>query len=53
MRKYRKLNRGQTENDPEQDDNALGSNQLDSDSELENLKEKGSRSKISRVRNKC
>lgn len=46
MRKYRKLER--SENDP--DDGAMcGTNPVDSDSEFENLKEKGSRAKISRV----
>lgn len=45
MRKYSKLDR--SENDA--DDGALGTNPVDSDSEFENLKEKGSRSKISRV----
>lgn len=42
MRKYRKID--QTENDGEAEDGALGS-----DSEFENLKEKGSRAKISHV----
>lgn len=42
MRKYRKID--QTENDGEAEDGALGS-----DSEFENLKEKGSRAKISQV----
>lgn len=45
MRKYRKID--QTENDG--DDGAMGTNPIDSDSEFENLKEKGSRAKISRV----
>lgn len=45
LRKYRKLDR--SEND--QDDGALGGNPADSDSEFENIKEKGSRNKISRV----
>lgn len=45
MRKYRKIDQG--ENDGE--DGALGSNPVDSDSEFENLKDKGSRAKISRV----
>lgn len=46
MRKYRKLDRHDT------DDAALcgGPNPVDSDSEFENIKEKGSRAKISRVR---
>lgn len=45
MRKYRKLDRHDT------DEAALcgGPNPVDSDSEFENLKEKGSRAKISRV----
>lgn len=45
MRKYRKLDRHDT------DDAALcgGPNPVDSDSEFENLKDKGSRAKISRV----
>lgn len=45
MRKYRKLDRHDT------DDAALcsGANPVDSDSEFENLKEKGSRAKSSRV----
>lgn len=42
MRKFRKI-----ENDG--DDGALGTNQGDSDSEFENIKDKGSRAKISRV----
>lgn len=42
MRKYRKID--QTENDGEAEDGALGS-----DSEFENLKDKGSRAKISHV----
>lgn len=45
MRKYRKLER--SENDG--DDGALCTNPVDSDSEFENLKDKGSRAKISRV----
>lgn len=47
MRKYRKID--QTENDGEAEDGALGTNPVDSDSEFENLKEKGSRAKISHV----
>lgn len=44
---YRKLDR----DDGEVDESNLGQNQVDSDSEFENLKEKGSRAnKISRVR---
>lgn len=38
---YRKLNR--------EDEGALGNNPVDSDSEFENMKDKGSRAKISRV----
>lgn len=45
LRKYRKLER--SENDG--DDGALCTNPVDSDSEFENLKDKGSRAKISRV----
>lgn len=47
MRKYRKID--QTENDGEAEDGALGTNPVDSDSEFENVKEKGSRAKISHV----
>lgn len=47
MRQYRKID--QTENDGEAEDGALGTNPVDSDSEFENLKEKGSRAKISHV----
>lgn len=47
LRKYRKLD--QTENDGEADDNTLGANPADSDSEFENIKIKGSRAKISHV----
>ncbi|KAG4067941.1 hypothetical protein HA402_010627 [Bradysia odoriphaga] len=47
LRKYRKLER--SENDG--DDGALCTNPVDSDSEFENLKDKGSRAKISRQRN--
>lgn len=47
LRKYRKLD--QTENDGEVDDNTLGANPADSDSEFENMKIKGSRAKISHV----
>lgn len=45
MRKYRKIDQGENDGD----DGALGSNPVDSDSEFENLKDKGSRAKISRV----
>lgn len=47
LRKYRKIE--QTENDGEVDDGTLGTNPVDSDSEFENLKDKGSRTKISQV----
>ena len=47
MRKFRKID--QTENDGEPEDGALGTNPVDSDSEFENIKDKGSRAKISRV----
>lgn len=47
LRKYRKID--QAENDGEADDGALGTNPIDSDSEFENLKEKGARAKISQV----
>lgn len=47
MRKYRKIDQGENDGD----DGALGTNQADSDSEFENLKDKGSRAKISRVSN--
>lgn len=46
LRKYRKID--QTENDGEND----GANPVDSDSEFENLKEKGARVKISHVNTK-
>lgn len=45
IRKYRKID--QTENDGEND----GANPADSDSEFENIKEKGARAKISHVNN--
>lgn len=45
MRKYGKIDQGENDGD----DGALGSNPVDSDSEFENLKDKGSRAKISRV----
>lgn len=46
MRKFRKIDQGENDGD----DGALGTNQGDSDSEFENIKDKGSRAKISRVR---
>lgn len=48
MRKYRKLERSE-HGDGENDDGALGNNPVDTDSEFENIKDKGSRSKINRV----